>query len=1760
MPFPPRRGRIDKRYVENSVKQSLSRPGPGHSLAHREEFDTQLSARRIPHYEEDPFWKSRQESSSYRDSHLNKSHWENRQDVPNYREPHMNMGYQENRQDIVGYRDHLIGTGYLENRQDDPGYRDLHTNAGYRENRQDGSSYRNPHSNLGYQDYQGSRREQECAPPSNPRGNWGRNRKARQGGRGAQGRKVVQAEPPLVLSGIPHLERSFVMNKGSRAGDATWEKEAAQEREVERVHSAGADMSNISGEDRKEVGRLGWEGKTVGDRHENAHNNLTAVTVPQYTNSGECTEAVNYQQEVPSGHNPTYVESVSSNKLSNDSNHDPKQMNDSLSSDTQEASRCYNDKQQNNKKPDEGNCSGQPGLAQSQTSASADPAELELETERYYGELLGKEESDKKVAEKLSASQVAKITVGYKTCEEQKKEEEERIKEEEQKEKERQVQVETAWSVLHQYWQFVRENPYDFNGWTYLLNHVESMDNLEAARSAFDGFLPLYPYCFAYWKKLSDMELKHNEIERYMGVLLIGTECVPFCTELWLPLLSSFITYAKQKNISPKLVQELYKNGLDIVGGSWHSSSLWEFCIDYEQSQGNLVTAMALYRTLLNTPTKLFNKHWDHFLALVRDHHPRNLLSVEDYQALRKQACEELKINYTPTCLMPPKSVQKTPQPEDKLTSHLKEKLVASYIKTHEKNEEEVDKRWKFEEKIKRPYFHVKPLDKKQIKNWNDYLDFEISEGNPVRIIHLFERCLVACALYEDFWCRYGFYMEKHVQNVVDGKFKDSANEEYPNDNENRKDCEDVKVEKSLSDSAENENTVNTEAGKEEKDQNGLDFDEQVIDENIADVKDVKDDNDSVVWGSEAKVGNDLIRDSDDKMQEKNDCSVVNELASSDSLEQLQTKERNDEKNIGATEIKQGENQGQDAYSSEPQTLEELKSELFGNLSLNGRVLKCPPLTPQWIMSGVSWEDVRHIFRRGSWIHCPSKPGLLMQWAEFEETQGNLDTSRELLNTVIAKYPTLLKARMQLIELERRAECYERVEELYAEASRALTQPRHRSWLAIRYARFLFKILMEADRALAVLRRALKKDRGNVHLYHHVFDICYQRQPLDCQGVLASVLLALASKELSIHDKYWFAYKRVEFLREHGDIKGLRMAKQELAELKELVDKDAVNRKEENDTKKESDETKKEEDKEKNEPEAESKDGKCSDGNETPAAITTESVTREAVSTDGLPVPLPFPDPQLNQQFPVPYFAADGAITYNPMVGYGYGHSDPNQALPTAQEVVQGGVETEHQQKSREEYHSVPPTWEFEVQTGSYGYGKSEEHRWHQDAGYSQYNELVAKGYPEHLKDKKVDEVKIPFSINIDHLHRRHGDQESGRLPDMSQPPPSMTGGPPPSSLTLPSSVASNLPVPPKFTRPPPFYSMGSPGLLPPGLRAPSGQIDSLPPGDGPPYSLDSQRSFFDSPLEPFNKRRHPDDYSVKDEPPYKMRCLDDIDLSRQYRPEYDNNYTASPGPSAPPTHRAYFGSYSTSFRSYSSFGQKDDDHLREHLDDRRDLPPRLDSPELSRFNESNRYSLRDANNFDTPLPKELDMKEMEGFCINVPEWLVEDGGELCLSDTERGVSVIRFWPNFMTDQGEKVSFCYDFFKIKTGSLNMLHLIILCFLSRLIRYTGNQYNSCFLNLHRNGYDNVGWMEENHRALCDNPSIASVSLGTTRLFEMRRKDGQGFLRFPLFPGSLLLMEGATQEDWQHQFPKEPNVPGERIHMIFRKMYMIEGLTV
>ncbi|TNN34378.1 Pre-mRNA-processing factor 39 [Liparis tanakae] len=124
----------------------------------------------------------------------------------------------------------------------------------------------------------------------------------------------------------------------------------------------------------------------------------------------------------------------------------------------------------------------------------------------------------------------------------------------------------------------------------------------------------------------------------------------------------------------------------------------------------------------------------------------------------------------------------------------------------------------KLHSSIKRPYFHVKPLDRLQLRAWHAYLDWEIAQldkdpqepqepqdpqepqepqepqdpqhpqhpqpgpeqaadeaeesrdaaHDDRRVRILFERCLIACALYEEFWIKYNQYLE--AQNMAEAR------------------------------------------------------------------------------------------------------------------------------------------------------------------------------------------------------------------------------------------------------------------------------------------------------------------------------------------------------------------------------------------------------------------------------------------------------------------------------------------------------------------------------------------------------------------------------------------------------------------------------------------------------------------------------------------------------------------------------------------------------------------------------------------------------------------------------------------------------------------------------------------------------------------------------------------------------------------------------------------------------------------------------
>lgn len=103
------------------------------------------------------------------------------------------------------------------------------------------------------------------------------------------------------------------------------------------------------------------------------------------------------------------------------------------------------------------------------------------------------------------------------------------------------------------------------------------------------------------------------------------------------------------------------------------------------------------------------------------------------------------------------------------------------------------------------------------------------------------------------------------------------------------------------------------------------------------------------------------------------------------------------------------------------------------------------------------------------------------------------------------------------------------------------------------------------------------------------------------------------------------------------------------------------------------------------------------------------------------------------------------------------------------------------------------------------------------------------------------------------------------------------------------------------------------------------------------------------------------------------------------------------------------------------------------------------------------------------------------------------------------------------------------------------------------RATGATFNSVLLNLYRNGSDSVAWHADDEPELGSNPTIASVSLGATRKFQLKHNLTKQVFSVDLTSGSLLVMSGSTQESYKHAVLKTTRPVGERINLTFRRIF-------
>ena len=102
------------------------------------------------------------------------------------------------------------------------------------------------------------------------------------------------------------------------------------------------------------------------------------------------------------------------------------------------------------------------------------------------------------------------------------------------------------------------------------------------------------------------------------------------------------------------------------------------------------------------------------------------------------------------------------------------------------------------------------------------------------------------------------------------------------------------------------------------------------------------------------------------------------------------------------------------------------------------------------------------------------------------------------------------------------------------------------------------------------------------------------------------------------------------------------------------------------------------------------------------------------------------------------------------------------------------------------------------------------------------------------------------------------------------------------------------------------------------------------------------------------------------------------------------------------------------------------------------------------------------------------------------------------------------------------------------------------------------FNTVGLNLYRDGRDSVAPHNDHLNELRKGFPIALVSLGATRRMTIHAKvPPRRVLHVDLEPGSLLVMDYATQIHYTHAVPKTADEVGERISLAFRVKRRREG---
>ncbi|USW57808.1 Putative tetratricopeptide-like helical domain superfamily [Septoria linicola] len=292
----------------------------------------------------------------------------------------------------------------------------------------------------------------------------------------------------------------------------------------------------------------------------------------------------------------------------------------------------------------------------------------------------------------------------------------------------------------------VLADPQEFENWEKLVRAAESQEGglgrnsspqaIAATRDTYDRFLARFPLFFGYWKKYADLEFAIAGTESAEMVYERGVASIGLSVDLW----ANYCAFKVETSHDADVIRELYERAADSVGLDFLAHPFWDKYLEFEERLDAHDRIFAILSRIIHVPLHQYARYFEKFRAMAAQRPIADIAPSDVVAQFQKEIEQE---NGQKQSILA------------EVERELRARVDAYHLEVFQRTQAETSKRWTYEQEVKRPYYHVTELDDGQLDNWRKYLDFEEVEGDYARIKFLYERCLVTCANYEEFWFRY---------------------------------------------------------------------------------------------------------------------------------------------------------------------------------------------------------------------------------------------------------------------------------------------------------------------------------------------------------------------------------------------------------------------------------------------------------------------------------------------------------------------------------------------------------------------------------------------------------------------------------------------------------------------------------------------------------------------------------------------------------------------------------------------------------------------------------------------------------------------------------------------------------------------------------------------------------------------------------------------------------------------------------------------